>query len=177
MKSHGDSYKGDGRTIQQIGDELGLTPVSIQRVQQDATTPDKIAMNVWRTICPTMAARLEVGSITTVPRSTIENIHSKLANLISLHSKSIYENVFITLGFARLCLSTYDLDIKKVRSDIATNLRLAQFRSKQGEKKSIIQYQVSNETDSEDSSSDHGEVVSNSESLLQTEKNHSIDNY
>ena len=97
--------------------------------------------------------------------------------MISLNSKSIYENVFITLGFARLCLSTYDLDIKKVRSDIALNLRLAQFRSKQGEKKSIIQYQVSNETDSEDSSSDHGEVVSNSESLLQTEKNHSINNY
>jgi hypothetical protein len=86
VMTHNDWYEGDGRSIQEVGAELGLTSALIQRVQQDAFKPDKIAMNVWRAICPTRAARLDVGSIKNVPPSTIRNIYSKLINFIYYQS-------------------------------------------------------------------------------------------
>jgi hypothetical protein len=77
MDMHGNSYDGDGRTIGEIGSALGLSSMAIQQVQQDADKPDKVAMNIWRKICPTRADRLYVGSIKNVPPSTIQNIYSK----------------------------------------------------------------------------------------------------
>ncbi|CAF4852955.1 unnamed protein product, partial [Rotaria sp. Silwood1] len=128
MMTHSDEYKCDGRTIEQIGAELGLNAYLIQRVQQDAFKSDKIAMNVWRAIRPTAEARLEVGSIKNVPKSTIENIYS----------------------FARLCLPKCGLSVKKVRSDIAANLRLAQFNSKVDENNVLAESQATNEIDYDD---------------------------
>jgi len=93
--THNDLYKGDGRSIQEVGAELGLTSALIQRVQQDAFKPDKIAMNVWRAICPTREARLDVGSITNVPPSTIQNIYSKLINFIYYQSDSSTVSIYI----------------------------------------------------------------------------------
>jgi hypothetical protein len=84
MDSHGDAYKGDGRTIEAIGGALGLNQTGIQQVQQDADRPDKIAMNIWRMICPTRQDRVFVGSIKHVPKSTIENIYSKSISFIDI---------------------------------------------------------------------------------------------
>ena len=57
MESHGITYQGDGRTLDEIGRELGLTDHMIEAVQRDADKPDKIAMNIWRKLCPTIPGR------------------------------------------------------------------------------------------------------------------------
>lgn len=84
IDSNGDAYKGDGRTIEVIGEALGLSQMAIQQVQQDADRPDKIAMNIWRVICPTRQDRVFVGSIKLVPPSTIQNIYSKSISFIDI---------------------------------------------------------------------------------------------
>ncbi|CAF2262969.1 unnamed protein product, partial [Rotaria magnacalcarata] len=101
MESHGDSYQGEGRTIHQIGRALGLTDHMIQYVQRDTDKPDKVAMNIWRKLCPTIDDKVFVKSIKKVPISTLDNIYA----------------------FARLSHPKSSLDYKKMRSDIAANIR------------------------------------------------------
>jgi len=87
MNSHDQSYQGDGRTIEEIGIELGLSPTSIHQVQQDAEKADKVAMNIWRKLCPTREDRIFLGSIKNVPRSTLENIYGKSISFINILNK------------------------------------------------------------------------------------------
>ncbi|CAF1395056.1 unnamed protein product [Rotaria magnacalcarata] len=101
MESHGDSYQGDGRTIHQIGRALGLTDHMIQYVQRDTDKPGKVAMNIWRKLCPTIDDKVFVKSIKKVPISTLDNIYA----------------------FARLSNPKSSLDYKKMRSAIAANIR------------------------------------------------------
>jgi predicted transcriptional regulator len=77
MQSHDIAYQGDGRTIAKIARELGLTDQMIEVVQRDADKPDKIAMNVWRKLCPTIEDKVFVRSIKRVPVSTLDNIYGK----------------------------------------------------------------------------------------------------
>ncbi len=85
MNTNHDTYKGDGRTLHEIGSELGLSELSMQQVQQDAEKPDKVAMNIWRKLCPTHSDRLFVGSIKNVPLSTLNNIYGKFIDFINLN--------------------------------------------------------------------------------------------
>lgn len=77
MNSYKSPFQADGRTVEEIGKSLGLSPTAMHYVQQDANRPDKVAMNVWRKLCPTREHRLYVGSITRVPEVTLQNIYSK----------------------------------------------------------------------------------------------------
>lgn len=77
MNSYRSPFQGDGRTIDQIGKSLGLSPTTMHYVQQDANRPDKIAMNIWRKLCPSREHRIFVGSITRVPETTLQNIYSE----------------------------------------------------------------------------------------------------
>ncbi|CAF1662541.1 unnamed protein product, partial [Adineta ricciae] len=101
MDSHTDLYMGDGRTIDQIGCELGLSDQTIQSVQRNADRPDKVAMNIWRRLCPTVDDRVFVQSIKRVPISTLENIYA----------------------FSRLSHPKNSFSFKKMRNDIAANIR------------------------------------------------------
>jgi hypothetical protein len=89
-----DVYKGDGRTLHEIGTELGLNELSMQQVQQDAGKPDKVAMNIWRKLCPTHSDRLFVESITNVPSSTINNIYGKFIDFINVNIVSNIHSIF-----------------------------------------------------------------------------------
>jgi len=79
---------------------------------------------------------------------------------------------FIVLAFARLCLPKCGLDIKKVRSDISTNLRLAHFHAKLDEnismnKNTSMNKDMSmNQNDDEDDLSDYEELAKKLESIL-----------
>ncbi|CAF4506168.1 unnamed protein product, partial [Rotaria magnacalcarata] len=75
MNSYSELFTGDGRTIATIGTALCLNEVMIQQVQQNVDRPDKVAMNIWRKLCPTQADRLYVGSIKKVPATTLQNIY------------------------------------------------------------------------------------------------------
>ena len=77
MQTHGTTYQGDGRSLEEIARELGLTDQMIEAVQRDANKPDKIAMNIWRKLCPTIEDKVLVGSIKYVPVSTLDNIYGK----------------------------------------------------------------------------------------------------
>ena len=77
MDCYRNPFQSDGRTIDEIGAALGLNPIGIRQVQQDANRPDKVAMNVWRKICPTREHRLYVGSVKHVPETTLNDIYSK----------------------------------------------------------------------------------------------------
>ena len=77
MQSNEVKYQGDGRTLKDIGYELGLTDQMIEAVQRDADKPDKVSMNIWRRLCPTIEDKVFVGSIKRVPVSTLDNIYGK----------------------------------------------------------------------------------------------------
>ena len=77
MKSHGDSYQRDGRTIHEIGRALGLADHMIHYAQRDTDKPDKVAMNIWRKLCPTIEDKVFVRSIKKVPTSTLDNIYDR----------------------------------------------------------------------------------------------------
>ncbi|CAF2125349.1 unnamed protein product [Rotaria magnacalcarata] len=108
MNSYSELFTGDGRTIATIGTALCLNEVMIQQVQQNVDRPDKVAMNIWRKLCPTQADRLYVGSIKKVPATTLQNIYT----------------------FARLCFPKMNLNYKKMKSDIGTNIRQSFFNYK-----------------------------------------------
>ena len=82
MQLNGTDFQGDGRTIPEVAAELGLSEQTIAAVQRDADRPDKIAMNVWRYLCPTIDDKLYVGSIKKIPVSTLQNIYGNSFDLI-----------------------------------------------------------------------------------------------
>lgn len=82
MNSHCSTYTGDGRTLGQTARELRLTDQAVEAVQRDADKPDKIAMNIWRRLCPTIDDKIMVKLIKKVPKSTLENIYGKYFSLI-----------------------------------------------------------------------------------------------
>lgn len=75
--SHTNKYQGDGRTLASIASELRLSDQTIEAVQRDADKPDKVAMNVWRHLYPSVADKVFVNSIKNVPKSTLKNIYGK----------------------------------------------------------------------------------------------------
>ena len=87
MDSNDEDYKGDGRTLVEVADALGLNQAAIHQVQHDTDKPDKIAMNVWRKICPTRADQLYVGSIKNVPESTLQSIYGKSIRLLTIFNR------------------------------------------------------------------------------------------
>lgn len=130
MESHGDTYQGDGRSIAQIGRELGLTDQMIQSVQRDTDKPDKVAMNVWRRLCPTIDDKLFVRSIKRVPESTLDNIYGNLLKILLTNKKLNVEITFLFLlfsivAFARLSHPKSSFNQKKMRNDIAASIRQA----------------------------------------------------
>lgn len=85
MESYAESYKCEGQAIEKLGRELGLDQAKIQAVRLDADKADKVAMNVWRMLCPTRSDRLYVESIKRVPTTTLEKIYSKTPSLSRVH--------------------------------------------------------------------------------------------
>ena len=83
MNCYQNPFQSDGRTIDEIGAALGLSSIAIHQVQQDANRPDKVAMNIWRNICPTREHRLYVSSVKRVPETTLNDIYSKFISFIN----------------------------------------------------------------------------------------------
>ena len=94
MNANTDLFEGDGRTLNEIGKELGLNQIAIHQVQQDTDKPDKVVMNIWRKICPTRADRIYVKSITHVPLSTLQNIYGESISFINLTNKIAHNSWF-----------------------------------------------------------------------------------
>ncbi|UJR38913.1 hypothetical protein I4U23_031581 [Adineta vaga] len=101
IESNENKYQNDNRTIEEVARELDLSDQTIEFVQRDAIRPDKVAMNVWRHLCPTVDDKVYVHSIKQVPMATLRNIYA----------------------FARLSRPKYSVSYKKMRSDIAANIR------------------------------------------------------
>ncbi|CAM4927945.1 unnamed protein product [Rotaria socialis] len=133
MDSCNNVYQGDGRTMDNIAGELGLNPLILQQVQREADKADKVAMNIWRKLCPTRADQLYVNSIKNVPTSTLQNIYT----------------------LARLSFPKGNLNYKKMRNDIAASLRQGHFNSKGTTNTSFID----SETQQNDQSDDEHEIV------------------
>ncbi|CAF4035086.1 unnamed protein product [Rotaria sordida] len=150
MNSNSEPFKGDGRTIAEIGAELGLNQATIQQVQQDAEKPDKVAMNIWRALCPTQADRLYVESVRYVPAKTLQNIYT----------------------FARLCYPKMNLNYKKMKNDIATNIRQSLFSSKREQNMSTDSSQLQQNDGNDDDENDmieSQEISFDLQSFLQKE--------
>ncbi|CAF3138035.1 unnamed protein product [Rotaria socialis] len=113
--------------------ELGLNPLILQQVQREADKADKVAMSIWRKLCPTRADQLYVNSIKNVPTSTLQNIYT----------------------LARLSFPKGNLNYKKMRNDIAASLRQGHFNSKGTTNTSFID----SETQQNDQSDDEHEIV------------------
>ncbi|CAF2862244.1 unnamed protein product [Rotaria sp. Silwood2] len=151
MDSYSESFNGNGKTIEEIGSALSLSSAMIQEVQRDADRPDKVAMNIWRILCPTRADRLYVESIKNVPATTLQNIHI----------------------FARLCYPKMNLNYKKMKNDIATNIRQSLFSSKREKNMSTdsSQLQQNDVSDNDDDNDmiESEEMSADLQSFLQKE--------
>ncbi|CAF3985921.1 unnamed protein product [Rotaria sp. Silwood1] len=126
MESHGDSYQGDSRTIHEIGRELGLTDNMIQYVQRDTDKPDKVAMNIWRKLCPTIEDKKTKYSdyfLFNIIDLFEKTIFLKTIKTTDLTMKKILFCCFFISAFARLSHPKSSLDYKKMRNDIAANIR------------------------------------------------------
>ena len=74
------SYSGDGRSLEKIGEDLGLDPMSLAIVV--ARTPQKSSLKLFRLLYPTIHERAAVGSIQTLPQEQLENIYREFFSKI-----------------------------------------------------------------------------------------------
>ena len=69
------AFRGDGRDLAKIGEDLGLSEASLVTVV--ARTPQKSALKLFRLIYPTVRSRAQCISISRIPRGLLENIYRK----------------------------------------------------------------------------------------------------
>ena len=70
-------YAGDGRSLDQLGEDLGIDPASLATVA--ARTPQKSALKLFRLLYPTIGSRANCRSISSVPQEQLDNIYSKFS--------------------------------------------------------------------------------------------------
>lgn len=68
----GGVYKGDGRSLEQIAEDLGLDPMTSMAIA--ARTPQKSALKFFRILYPTISSRANCTSIVNVPQGQLQNI-------------------------------------------------------------------------------------------------------
>ncbi|CAF1233897.1 unnamed protein product [Adineta ricciae] len=78
MKNNG-RFKGDGRTLEKIGEDLGLDKTSLITVA--ARTPQKSALKIFRLLYPTIGSRADCMSISAIPKEQLENIYLYVRHL------------------------------------------------------------------------------------------------
>lgn len=69
----GGIYKGDGRSLEQLAEDLGLDQMTSMSVA--ARTPQKSALKLFRILYPTNSCRAKCRSITNVPQEQLVNIY------------------------------------------------------------------------------------------------------
>ena len=69
------AFSGDGRTLNDIGIQIGLDPADLVTVQ--ARTPQKSALKIFRLLYPTIGSRAACGSISRISKEELENIYSE----------------------------------------------------------------------------------------------------
>ncbi|CAF1421172.1 unnamed protein product [Adineta ricciae] len=72
-------FVGDGRSLEQIGHELGIDTTSLATIS--ARTPQKSALKIFRLLYPTVGSRANCGSISAVPQEQLENIYAYVRTL------------------------------------------------------------------------------------------------
>ena len=75
MSSNG-VFVGDGRSLEQIGHELGIDSTSLAVIS--ARTPQKSALKIFRLLYPTVGSRANCRSISAVPQEQLDNIYGEL---------------------------------------------------------------------------------------------------
>ncbi|CAF1110826.1 unnamed protein product [Rotaria magnacalcarata] len=95
MKNNG-AFKGDGRSLNKIGQDLGLDETSLISVA--ARTPQKSALKLFRLLYPTVGSRAECGSISKVPPKQLENIY--------IYVRSLHKNLSFTRADMRKAIGT-----------------------------------------------------------------------
>ncbi len=71
------AYVGDGRTLEQIGDDLGVDAASLVTVI--AQTLQQSALKLFRLLYPTVGSRAKCQSIGKIPREQLNDIYSKFS--------------------------------------------------------------------------------------------------
>jgi hypothetical protein len=82
------SYSGDGRSLEKIGEDLGLDSVSLVTVA--ARTPQKSALKLFRLLFPTIRDRACIGSIKNMPQEQLGNIYGEYFSCIHGHSVILF---------------------------------------------------------------------------------------
>ncbi|CAF2154232.1 unnamed protein product [Rotaria magnacalcarata] len=95
MKNNG-AFKGDRRSLNKIGQDLGLDETSLISVA--ACTPQKSALKLFRLLYPTVGSRAECGSISKVPPKQLENIY--------IYVRSLHKNLSFTRADMRKAIGT-----------------------------------------------------------------------
>ncbi len=70
-------FRGDGRTLDKIGKDLGLDAANLVTVA--ARTPQRSALKLFRLLFPTIGSRAECVSITNIPQKTLHDIYGKFS--------------------------------------------------------------------------------------------------
>lgn len=73
LLSAGNLFKGDGRSLEQIAEDLGVDQTTSIFVA--ARTPQKSALKLFRTLYPTIGSRANCRSISKVPQKQLDDIY------------------------------------------------------------------------------------------------------
>ncbi|UJR19819.1 hypothetical protein I4U23_022952 [Adineta vaga] len=89
-------FTGDGRTLDQIGEDLGVDPASLATVL--ARTPQKSSLKLFRLLYPTISSRAHCRSILSVPDEQLTNIYN--------YVRTLHRNLSFSMADMRKAIGT-----------------------------------------------------------------------
>lgn len=111
-------FSGDGRTLDQIGQDLGVDPTSLLTVV--ARTPQKSALKLFRLVYSTVAKRAECRSIKHVPQEVLQNIYGKFSDAAANDRTSLFVAAYVRTLHPNLTFHQSDM-----KNAISTSIRSA----------------------------------------------------
>ena len=115
MNNNG-TFKGDGRTLEKLGEDLGLEGTVMVTVA--ARTPQKSALKLFRLLYPTINERARCRSISKIPKEQLQNIYRKFSYIHLI-------NEFFYLVYVRCLHQNLSFSMNDMRRAIGTSIRSA----------------------------------------------------
>jgi hypothetical protein len=152
------SYSGDGRSLEKIGEDLGLDPMSLAIVI--ARTPQKSSLKLFRLLYPTILERAAVGSIQNLPQEQLENIYREFFSKISkIFALLFYFFIFLFFSvYVRTLHRKLSFKMDEMRKAIGTSIRNANIQIRTLEQQQQSQLETLQDNENRDPNEDDNQL-------------------